>query len=475
MVVTLVYKIKDYNQFKTTVEKFYELVNAYSRSTIYNKVFTAEYFVKGKYLVLTVLRPGGSTSFFVDPLTYIIYWLEKQGIIEFYSFLDKESSVLITREKKPETFRIFEGIVKNIRKFEVYDKLYVYHIDKKKDEYKVEAKVIVHGLEVKSVIDAGDKKLLGVSVYMSFVPEFDFNECYKNRLYPESWPVNKMDVIVTVKNGSVKYIYSSLQGKKIEITDLSSIEFSLRDIILLLCNQIVVPHSEYCYTYLNDVYAGKFKSAIVNNGNIPSIIKALLLDKTSKIKFDEETLILDYSNYDKVNVNLNEIERVVIGKLPIKLSEYLKFNSKSYKELKLKVPSKLEDLFKPVNGEIGCGVYVKHKGLLIPLVMGKSKHYFTSPPLICGVTLYGVLNGLVPYTLGETGRGDDCIRVDYCGKVEVLLTPKLYGGREVIECFYKIKDSTTLSNDVIKWYSTNIFARKKVVTKFLKILMSLTS
>lgn len=462
MILTPVYEIENYEKFKNEMEKFDSLINTLSRHDIIK--FTPAFTVKGKYLIITTVK-GDPLS---DALAYIIYWLYKKKIIKLYGFLTEKG--LFTRNNRLKNlidFNVYAELLDKIQKSNSGDKLIVRNAKTGRTFTETESKVVVLGFEQKAEINLGVRKIIGVKVYYSLTPDYDLNECYKNQLFPEGVDGLTGDIIMTIKGSKITFTYPEIPNNDIVFCDLSKIEFSVRDIILLLTPQKYLPYSNHVLNYeLNPVYI----SGIIQAQKLKPIIKGLLLDWPSRIELDEKTMQIVYAKYGKVKIDLQKIRKIVMGVTSIGLSKFLKLNSIEYKNLgRIKIPVKFKELFQPINEIIDFGAYVKYDKLLIPLIMVDSFHYFVATPLLAGITLYGVLKGLIPYKTEFTDYLRTHITVNYDEKVKITLKPSK---REVnlIICAVETYKNSIPSIDNPQRSFVEIYVNDKVMAMFSHLL-----
>lgn len=458
MIITPVYAIKDYEKFEEVMNKFKLLCTAFSNINKHIKL-KQTFIVKDKYIIPVILELKN----YEDSLAYVVYWLLKEGAIELSYFYTSEGT-LITRNKFPLEFKTYSELLNKIQGMWISFGMSVYKILSNNKVINKVSVPVVYGFEPRTNIDAGNKKIIGVRIYLSLTPRCEPNECYENKLYPKSSPIVKNDIIATFENGQFNHIYLECVRSELAMRDLQEVKFSIRDVILLLSHSKVHPYSKIDKS-LSSYTSSKFFSEFINNSSIPPIIKPLIEINSKLVKFTGEKLKFEYESMKKigvVNIDLKSVNGIIVSKTPITLSKFLKLNSKTYNKLGvIKTPNKLEDLFKPIDDKIDIGVYVKYKDLLIPLIMGNSGHYFIAYPLLCGMTLYGLLKGWLPYEVDKRSN----IIVNYGGKVRVKLNlTNLDIG--IINFFVKVLDEIIPTPDASLKRSVDIKVYKGVLKDF---------
>lgn len=469
VLVLPVYKIKDYEKVKSSVENIKHLAITFSK--INGLKIKQAFAIRGKYLIPSII----STPNYEDPLLYIIYWLLKEKAIELSHFYTSSGSV-ITRNKNPVEFKVFSNLLEKVHESKVRTSVEIFKLVKINKTPVVEiipskeSKRVVVGFEPKTIIDAGDKRLLGIKVYYSTIPVCDFRECCERNMYPRSWTIVSYDFIVTVVGDKVRYVYFETFEGETEFCNLSEVKFSVRDVISLLSLKRVYPYSKMD-VFLFDDASKEFLSKAVKNPTIPSIIKGLLLINPDKVELDEKKLRIISQRVGKIDINLKNIRKLVMGRIPITLSKYLKLSHKSYDELGIiKVPSQTSELFKPNKGNIDWGVYAVYKGyLLIPLLMVESGHYFIVYHLLAGLILYGLLKGWIPYKCEKDEFYDEYVSIQSAGKIRIIIKPFNYS-RNIISCYVDVDDSIPSTNDSVRRRSVYIHVSESVMKKLLPII-----
>lgn len=420
MLVTPIYEIVDKAKFKNELEKMVSIVKTVSSKYVYIKpkqCFT----VKNKYLIPVIVRTGDYTETFA----FLIYWLIKKKVIRLHSFYTSDGR-LITNGKNSEEFKLYSELLKIVQNCKASHKMDIYDIKTGDRIGEVNCKMIALGFELKTLINAGDKKVMGIKVYFVTVPDYDLNEWFKNKYYIDTGSATNGDVIITLKNSKIKCLYPKVKNDTLIFTSLFFNKFSIRDILLLFSLQKYIP-----YQKSED---RNYIKSVIKRVNILNIVKALLLDAPDRILFDGKKLRINYregiTDIGHINIDLKKIDRIFESRMPIKLSKYLDFESREYGEISLKVPEReLRELFRPCNGSVDYSLYAMHDDLLIPLIMINSGQVFVSTPLLIGLTLYGILKDWTPYKFAREDLLNNCIVVNYNNTLKVTFIP--------IECLYR--------------------------------------
>lgn len=408
MLIVPVYRIKNYSKFKKEFKKFEELSQSFLAR--YNKVF----FVKDKYIIFGKF----DTEIPCDSLTFIIHWLSKQKIIKLHCFVDSNGH-LISKHNNPEMFNVYKELLLRVQSAKTNFTSPAYNVNSGVKVLENPTQPFVVGFDVKTILDNGVRKVLLVKVYYSYVPTCDLNKCYEDNLYSLSSSIFDGDLIVTINKGEIKYISPDFSKKCLDFSYAETTVFTIRDIILLLALQKYIPYYKHSKGDNNEDFK-EFVNNVIKHPKVPSIIKGLVLSNPDEVYFDGQKLVLSYQDIGELIINLQKVKSIVYGRIPIVLAKYMALSGSSYDELtSIQAPQKLSQLFIQTDGKIDYGMYAKVNDLLVPLHMELSDKFFITLPLLCSVTLYGLLKGWLPYTV----EGDGNILINYDNKVGVEISP----------------------------------------------------
>lgn len=438
MLVTPVYEVKDFDKFSIIIKKFktiFESVLSNQHRIEFDLKFKQCFALKGKYLIPAVVGTNTQT----DPLAFLLYLLIKEGIIQLCWFYTDKGEI-ITKEKHPKEFSIYVKFLQMFQGVKYDGSCDLISADYGFRFKSVDARAVIVAFEPGIIASTGDSKILTIKVHYSLVPDCDFNECVEYNLYPRSLGISSAGIFAMVEKDSIKFTYPNASEETMKFAPISNTQFSLRDVILLSTVKKFIPYAIYnTLVGFNEKGAKEYIKSISNKKTLSNIIKVLLLDTPNYGAFDGAKLTFSYNPNVELNIDLREIEGVVASKTPIGLAKYLKHNSLLYEDVRsLSVPSDYKVLFKPTSGNIEYGLYAKYKGLLIPLIMIDSGHYFVSVPLLSGLTLYGFFKEAVPFKLVERDLIEAVI--DYGGRVSVVLRP-LLNKWKMVECVVRLDKS----------------------------------